>query len=293
MEASKVSNYGVGDDLLDTLLKLMHTASRRLWIKGPWWDASVKGRQLADAAISARHRGVDVRVLCRPESSNDAILRDLRREDVAIVGVRYIHEKEVLVDDTAVSHSMNFTNKEIDRNQNSGLVFDNPDVVAATENGFLALIENRDAASIGEEEWSSSSKLIPPELQKYLTRFDRLNPLQSKAVPAVLSTSGHVMVVAPTSAGKTLIGEVAALRSIVSEGKPAVWLLPARALAAEVSETARRWTEHGIRSVELTGETNMSSETVRSAQLWVATTEKFEALIGALHCATSSPRWAA
>ena len=278
MEASKVSNYGVGDDLFDTLLKLMHTASRRLWIKVAWWDASAKGRQLADAAISARQRGIDVRVLCRPESSNDAILRDLRRAGIAIVGVRYIHEKEVLADDTAVSHSMNFTNKEIDRNQNSGLVFDSPDVVAATENGFLALIENRDAASVGDEEWSPSSKLIPQELQKYLTRFDRLNPLQSKAVPAVLSTSGHVMVVAPTSAGKTLIGEVAALRSIVSERKPAVWLLPARALAAEVSETARRWTEHGIRSVELTGESNMSSETVRNAQLWVATTEKFEAL---------------
>lgn len=278
MEPTKVSNYGVGDDLFETLLKLMDAASRRLWIKVAWWDASAKGRQLAEAVISAHGRGLDVRVLSRPESSNDAILRDLRRAGVAIVGVRYIHEKELLADDVAVSHSMNFTSKEIDRNQNSGLVFDNAEIIAATENGFLTLIENREAASVGDEEWTPSSKLIPQELQKYLTRFDRLNPLQSKAVPAVLSTSGHVMVVAPTSAGKTLIGEVAALRSIVSERKPAVWLLPARALAAEVSETARRWNEHGIRSVELTGETNMSSDTIRNAQLWVATTEKFEAL---------------
>ncbi|GAA1645600.1 hypothetical protein GCM10009806_13350 [Microbacterium flavum] len=63
------------------------------------------------------------------------------------------------------------------------------------------------------------------------------------------------MVVAPTSSGKTLIGEVAALRSIVTDGKPAVWLLPARALAAEVAEIARRWNAHGIRTIELTGET--------------------------------------
>ncbi|MDL5352438.1 DEAD/DEAH box helicase [Microbacterium sp. zg-YB36] len=134
------------------------------------------------------------------------------------------------------------------------------------------------SAAEGEEAWTPTSALIPPHLQKYLDSFDRLNPLQSKAVPVVLETSGHVMVVAPTSSGKTLIGEVAALRSIVSDGKPAVWLLPARALAAEVAQIARRWSTHGIRTVELTGETNMSSDAVRQAQLWVATTEKFEAL---------------
>jgi len=120
--------------------------------------------------------------------------------------------------------------------------------------------------------------LIPPQLRKYLTRFDRLNPLQSRAVPRVLATDGHIMVVAPTSSGKTLIGEVAALRSIVSDGKPAVWLLPARALAAEVAAIARRWNALGIATVELTGESNMSSDAVSRAQLWVATTEKFEAL---------------
>lgn len=278
MDGIKVSNYGVGDDLLETLLKLIATASRRLWIKVAWWDTSPKGRDLVAAVIAARKRGLDVRVLCRPEASNDATLRDLRHAGVAILGVRYIHEKELLADDVAVTHSMNFTSKEIERNQNSGLVFDSADLVSAVENGFLALIANREAASVGDEEWTASTKLIPQALQKYLVRFDRLNPLQSKAVPTVLSTSGHVMVVAPTSAGKTLIGEVAALRSIVSERKPAVWLLPARALAAEVGETARRWNEHGIRTVELTGETNMSSDTVRNAQLWVATTEKFEAL---------------
>jgi len=130
----------------------------------------------------------------------------------------------------------------------------------------------------GEQSWTPASELIPPELRKYLDSFDRLNPLQSKALPVVLSTTGHVMVVAPTSSGKTLIGEAAALRSIVSDGKPAVWLLPARALAAEVAQIARRWSAHGIRTVELTGETNMSSDAVRRAQLWVATTEKFEAL---------------
>ncbi len=126
--------------------------------------------------------------------------------------------------------------------------------------------------------WTAVEELIPAELRTYLDRFDTLNPLQAAAVPAVLRTDRHLMVVAPTSSGKTLVGEVAALRSIIVERKPAVWLLPARALAAEIAATTARWRQHGITSLELTGETNMSSAHIRRAQLWVATTEKFEAL---------------
>lgn len=244
----------------------------------PWWDASPLARRLLDSVLAAYRRGVDVRVLCRPESSNDAVLRTLRDVGVPVTAVRYIHEKEVIADDIAITHSMNFTSAEISRNQNSGFVHTDPVVVEAVEHGFLSLLDNASAVAEGEESWTPASALIPDSLRKYLDRFDRLNPLQAKAVPVVLSAAGHVMVVAPTSSGKTLIGEVAALRSIVTDGRPAVWLLPARALAAEVAEIAQRWNAHGIRTIELTGETNMSSDAVREAQLWVATTEKFETL---------------
>ncbi|WP_417563410.1 DEAD/DEAH box helicase [Microbacterium sp.] len=277
-EPRRLSNYGEGSDLLATLIDAIASARSRLWVKVPWWDASPIARRLLEAVLSSKRRGVDVMVLCRPETSNDAVVRELRDAAVTVVPVRYIHEKEVLADQVVVAHSMNFTAAEIGRNQNSGFLHVDPSMVEAVEVGFLTLIENATAAATGDEVWTPAATLIPPPLQKYLDKFDRLNPLQSKAVPVVLSTSGHVMVVAPTSSGKTLIGEVAALRSIVGEGKPAVWLLPARALAAEVAEIARRWNAHGIRTIELTGETNMSSDAVKQAQLWVATTEKFEAL---------------
>ncbi|WP_342001458.1 DEAD/DEAH box helicase [Microbacterium sp. LWH7-1.2] len=277
-EPRRLSNYGEGADLLVALIDAISSARTRVWVKVPWWDASPVARLLLESVLAAHRRGVDVKVLCRPESSNDAIIRELRSADVPIVPVRYIHEKELLADDVAITHSMNFTASETGRNQNSGFLHTDPAMVDAVELGFTSLIDNANAVVHGDEAWTAASTLIPPDLQRYLDRFDRLNPLQSKAVPAVLSTSGHVMIVAPTSSGKTLIGEVAALRSIVSDGKPAVWLLPARALAAEVAEIARRWNAHGIRTIELTGETNMSSDAVRQAQLWVATTEKFEAL---------------
>ena len=279
MEAQRVANYGEGaTDLLDTLVELIRKSERRVWIKVPWWDESAGARRLTEAVLAAGTRGVDVVVLCRPEPTNGPAVRRLRAIGATVVGIRYIHEKELLVDDAAVQHSMNFTSKEIERNENSGFVFRSPELVEAVEIGFAQLLANKASAAVGEEAWTSSSKVIPDELQKYLTRFERLNPLQSKAIPAVLSTSGHVMVVAPTSSGKSFIGEAAVLRAMVLEGKPAVWLLPARALAAEVGETVGRWRSLGIRSVELTGETNMSSEAVRNAQLLIATTEKFEAL---------------
>ncbi|MBL7500960.1 DEAD/DEAH box helicase [Frankia sp. CNm7] len=278
MDGRRVSTYGDDDDLHATLLELMAAAEKRLWIKVPWWDTSPRARQLADATVAAKERGVDVLVVCRPEASNDAILRTLRKVEITIAGVRYVHEKELLSDDTAVVHSMNFTRAEIGRNANSGLVLSEPELLDAIENGFRALLDNQAAASVGDEEWTPTATLIPDQLRPFLDRYDRLNPLQSMAVPAVLAARGHLLVVAPTSAGKTLVGEVAALRSIVQDGRPAVWLLPARALAAEVGDTVRRWKAHGIHTVELTGETNMASDTVRRAQLWVATTEKFEAL---------------
>ena len=279
METQRATTYEDGNaDLFDTLLALIGEAAARLWIKVPWWDESPRARELSDAVVAACDRGVDVTLLCRPEAANDAVLRKLRRAGASIAGIRYIHEKEILADDVAMQHSMNFTRMEIERNQNSGMVIRDPQVVAAVEAGFRALTAAKEAAAQGEEVWTPIGKLIPPRMQRFVTGFARLNPLQSKAVPTVLSTAGHVMVVAPTSAGKSLIGEVAALRAIVLEGKTAVWLLPARALAAEVGETVKRWATHGIRSIELTGETNMSSEAVRDAQLWVATTEKFEAL---------------
>lgn len=278
MPVRRLTTYGPESGLFGELLDLIQSAQERVWIKVAWWDTSEKARQLLDAAIGAHGRGADVQVYIRPESSNDAVLRSLRSAGVRVEAVRYIHEKELIADQSLLAHSMNFTSKEVARNENSGYLNDDPEIVLAASDAFTSLASNLAASSVGEEEWTPVAKLIPTQWLPFLEKYDTLNPLQSKAVPAVLGANGHVMVVAPTSAGKTLVGEVAALRSIIGEGRPAVWLLPARALASEVVETARRWERLGIRTVELTGETNLSSERVAQAQLWVATTEKFESL---------------
>ena len=74
----------------------------------------------------------------------------------------------------------------------------------------------------------------PPILDAWSDRFrSGLNPLQVQAVNDHRILDGQsLLVVAPTSAGKTFVGELAAIRAIL-DGRKAVFLLPYRALVNE------------------------------------------------------------
>ncbi|GAA1645590.1 hypothetical protein GCM10009806_13340 [Microbacterium flavum] len=160
-EPRRLSNYGEGADLLVALNAAVASARTRLWVKVPWWDVSPLARKLLDGVLAAQRRGVEVRVLCRPEASNDAVVRSLRHAGVSVTAVRYIHEKEIIADEVAITHSMNFTSAEISRNQNSGFVHTDPAMVEAVELGFLSLLENASAVTEGDESWTPASALIP------------------------------------------------------------------------------------------------------------------------------------
>lgn len=260
------------------LRRALTSAETRAWIVVPWWDDSSLAAALVSDVISCRRRGVDVRVIARPGSSNEAVRSQFREAGIELIAVPYVIAKFVVCDQSVHVLSAGLVGRELEANKIVGFTHVDPEIVTDYVETFEQFLPNRGAGDTDDEVWTPAQSIIPPELSKYMDRHDLLNPLQSAAVPEVLSTTGHTMVVAPTSAGKTLVGEVAALRSIVQEGRPAVWLLPARALASEVAETVGRWRKHGIDALELTGEMNIASEKARKAQLWVATTEKLESL---------------
>ncbi len=82
-----------------------------------------------------------------------------------------------------------------------------------------------------------------------------LNDLQLKAVNEFgVLAGGSLLVVAPTSSGKTMIGELAAVNAVTS-GKKAAFLLPYRALVSEkFDEFTARYSAAGLRVVRCSGD---------------------------------------
>ncbi|MFF1297063.1 MULTISPECIES: DEAD/DEAH box helicase [unclassified Streptomyces] len=118
--------------------------------------------------------------------------------------------------------------------------------------------------------------LVPAEWGALLPH-PAFNPAQAAAVPVVREAAGHLVVVAPTGAGKTPIGMVAALEAH-ARGRKAAWLVPQRSLTDELDRELQLWRRRGLRVVRLTGEAAVDTELIRAADVWVATTEKFEAI---------------
>lgn len=119
-------------------------------------------------------------------------------------------------------------------------------------------------------------ELVPAEWAALLPH-PAFNPAQAAAVPVVREGTGHLVVVAPTGAGKTPIGMVAALEAH-ARGRRAAWLVPQRSLTDELDRELQLWRRRGLRVVRLTGEAAVDTALIRAADVWVATTEKFEAI---------------
>lgn len=93
-------------------------------------------------------------------------------------------------------------------------------------------------------------------VDQWTTRFpEGLNALQLRAVNEFGVLAGRsLLTVAPTSSGKTMIGELAAIQSILA-GKKAAFLLPYRAIVAEkFEEFSARYRETGLRIIRCTGD---------------------------------------
>ncbi len=107
--------------------------------------------------------------------------------------------------------------------------------------------------------------------------FEKLNPVQQEAVDRGLLSDKNMLVAAPTASGKTLIGEIAMIKSVL-EGKKAVYLAPLRALAAEKYYYFRE-SRPEYKVAITTGDYHKSGRELSSYDIIVATYERFDSLI--------------
>lgn len=122
----------------------------------------------------------------------------------------------------------------------------------------------------------------PPLLAAWAEHVPSLNPLQQDAINDYgLLNGDHLLVSAPTSSGKTLLGELAALQQAVDRRR-SVFLLPTRALVNDkYDHFVSLYAPLGVRVVRATGEIADDVPALLRGQFDVAllTYEKFAGLL--------------
>jgi len=129
-------------------------------------------------------------------------------------------------------------------------------------------------------------ELNAPGVDDYLIHYlsslgiSSLTDIQQKAITSGIANGSSMIICAPTSAGKTLVGEIAVL-SKLRKGQRAIWLVSHKALADQKYEDfAKRYGENSEKPIATVGlSTGDRDEGEYNSQLLVATYEKALGLI--------------
>lgn len=240
--------------------------SERVWIKVT----------TPESVIPSAAPGTEVQVLLPDASEFDEVREKLLVGGALVRQVKYLTEDEVITERdgtvTAIAWESSVAQPQLHE-----LAKRTGAAARAAQEAFSVLWEAAAPTSGGSYKTVAAAELVPESWLPYLPH-PTLNPAQAAAIPRVRGSDGHLVVVAPTGAGKTVVGMAAALRSILDDGRKAAWLVPQRSLTDELAVELESWRQAGLRVERLSGESTTDIERIRTADLWVATTEKFEAM---------------
>jgi helicase len=108
--------------------------------------------------------------------------------------------------------------------------------------------------------------------------ISELYPPQEKAVEAGLFEGRNILAAVPTASGKTMIAEMAMLKSISNGGK-CLYIVPLRALASEKYARFKEFQELDVQAGVSTGDLDSRDEWLGRRDIIVATSEKTDSLI--------------
>ena len=121
---------------------------------------------------------------------------------------------------------------------------------------------------------------VSPELKALLHQqgYVTLHPPQAEAVPLVLQGKS-VVVSIPTASGKSLIGYLAAIRTVLEKGRRVLYIVPLKALATEKRDDLQAFSSLGWRVALSIGDLDSEDTYLKDADVVVATSEKADSLL--------------
>ncbi|MHA2498582.1 MAG: DEAD/DEAH box helicase [Candidatus Hodarchaeales archaeon] len=123
---------------------------------------------------------------------------------------------------------------------------------------------------------------LPSEVRTFIETTDgiaALYPPQAKAIRAGLLDGRNLVLAIPTASGKTLVGELAALKHILALGGKVVYLCPLRALASEKFHDFKRFEPLGVSAAMSSGDYDSADHWLARYDLVVTTNEKMDAML--------------
>lgn len=121
---------------------------------------------------------------------------------------------------------------------------------------------------------------IPKELYEILKKdIEELRPAQKKAIESGLLDGKNLLVCTPTASGKTLIAELAALKSIIEGKGKAIYIVPLKALASEKLKDFKKRYDGTAKIALSIGDIDSADSYLIDYDLIITTSEKLDSLI--------------
>lgn len=129
-------------------------------------------------------------------------------------------------------------------------------------------------------EFRSIREKLPKELYEILEKeITELRPAQEKSIKKGLLEGKNLLVCTPTASGKTLIAELAALKSIMENKGKAIYIVPLKALASEKYRDFKRRYDKVAKIALSIGDIDSVDSYLAEYDLLVATAEKMDSLL--------------
>ena len=122
---------------------------------------------------------------------------------------------------------------------------------------------------------------MPKEIRENMVAggIKELNPPQKKAVEKGLLEYRNLVVASPTASGKTLIAELAFLKTIMEKRMKAIYIVPLKALAYEKYEDFSRYKEFGVKVGMSVGDYDSPDNWLANQDLIIVTVEKLDSIL--------------